>query len=302
MNEEIERVLRKTPQPKVPAGLLEKLQADIVLPRKEPTRSASVDGWRPLLKRWLPALSFAAFLLASLVAIGVQANVLAELRRENRELQVAAAGAEQVQRENSNLQAAEQLRLEQLRKDAAEVERLRAEIAQLQATSQELANLRKDNQQLKARLEAVTRSMAAGGIGEEDPFGAAREKARSIQCVSNMKQIGLGARMWANDHQEILPPDFITMQHELNTPKILVCPSDEGRARATSWAEFGPANVSYEFLAPTVSEGESPYTVMTRCPIHDHVGFLDGSVHQGAWKRAVQKNGRWVVEANAQRP
>src|SRR5688572_31074765 len=128
MSEEIERILRKAPQPKMPAGLLEKLQSDIVLPRKEPTRPA-LDGWRPLLKRWLPALSFAGFLLASLVAIGVQANVLSELRRENRELQGAAAGAEQAQREKTDSQAAVQLQLEQLRKDAAEVERLRTEIA-----------------------------------------------------------------------------------------------------------------------------------------------------------------------------
>src|SRR5687768_5727470 len=124
MSEEIERILRKAPQPKMPAGLLEKLQSDIVLPREEPTRPA-LDGWRPLLKRWVPALSFAAFLLASLVAIGVQANVLSELRRENRELQAATAEAEQVKRANSDSQAAGQLRLEQLRKDAAEVERLR---------------------------------------------------------------------------------------------------------------------------------------------------------------------------------
>jgi hypothetical protein len=298
MTEDIEKILRKAPQPKAPAGLLEKLQSDIVLPAAEPTRAA-VNDWRPWLKRWLPALSFSAFLLAALVAIAVQANVLAELRRENRELQVAAAGDEQLQRQKANSQIAEQLRLEQLRKDAAEVERLRAEIAQLGAMEPELAGLRVENQRLKAALQASANQ--PGVASDEDPFGAARGRAQSIQCVSNMKQIGLGARMWANDHQEVLPPDFVTMQNQLNTPKILVCPSDEGRTRATSWAEFGPANVSYEFLASGVSERESPYTVMTRCPIHDHVGFLDGSVHQGAWKRAVQKNGRWVVEINASR-
>lgn len=87
------------------------------------------------------------------------------------------------------------------------------------------------------------------------------------------------------------------MQNELNSPKILVCRGDEARARAANWAEFGPANVSYEFLALGISErAESPNTIITRCPIHGHVGLLDGSVHQGMWKNAVQKNGRWVIE------
>jgi len=94
---------------------------------------------------------------------------------------------------------------------------------------------------------------------------------------------------------------MLAMQKELNTPKILVCPSDEGRTRAASWGEFGPANLSYEFLAPGVSETETPYTIMTRCPIHGHVGLLDGSVQGGAWKNAVQKDGRWILERNASR-
>src|SRR5688572_8582382 len=150
---DIEKALRKAPQPKVPAGLLEKLQSDIVLPRAQ-LNQGGVSEWRPWLKRWVPALSFTAFLLASLVAIAMQANVVGELRRENQQLQLAAGGAEQVRRERADSQSIEQLRLEQLRKDAAEVERLRTEIAQLQATSQELAGLRAENQRLKAAVQA----------------------------------------------------------------------------------------------------------------------------------------------------
>jgi hypothetical protein len=297
MTEDIEKVLRKAPQPKVPAGLLEKLRSDIALPRAESEQA--VNDWRPWFKRWVPALSFAAFFLASLVAIALQANVLADLRRENQELQLAATGAEQIQREQAGSQTAGQLRLEQLRKDAAEVERLRTEIAQLQATSQELASLRAENQRLKTALQASAGQ--PGVAGEEDPFGAAREKAQSIACISNLKQVGLAARMWANDHREVLPPDILSMSNELNTPKVLLCPGDTGKTRASSWAEFGPGNLSYEYLTPGTSEGETPYTIMTRCPIHGHVGLLDGSVQGGAWKRAVQKDGRWVLEANASR-
>jgi hypothetical protein len=300
MNENMETILRKAPRAKAPAGLLEKLQADIVLPRAPVNEAESTDP-RPFFRRWLPALSFSAFLLASLIAIAVQANILSDLRQENRQLQSSAAEIEQARLASAGSQAgqAEQLRLEQLRKDAAEVERLRDEIAQLRAQGQEIATLRAENQRLKAAFQASANQ--AGVASEEDPLGAAQEKAKSAHCVNNLKQFGLAARLWANDNKDTLPPDVLSMTNELSTPKILVCPSDTGRTKAASWSEFGAANLSYEFLAPGISETETPYTIIARCPIHGHVGLLDGSVQGGAWKNAVQKNGRWILERNASR-
>jgi hypothetical protein len=295
MNDQIENLLRKAPQPKIPAHLQQKLQAGIVLPRVASDPGADAA---PFFRRWFPALSFTMLFLASLIALAVQAGILSDLRRENQQLQLAAAEAAQLRSTAASLQSAEQLRLEQLRKDAEEVQRLRDEIAALSASSPELAALRAENQRLKSAVQTAQNNAPSG---EEDPFAAAQERAKSIQCVSNLKQFGLGARIWANDHGNVLPPDVITMQNELNSPKILVCPSDTGKTRAASWAEFGPANLTYEYLAASVSETEFPHTVMSRCPVHNHVGFIDGSVHQGAWKRAVQKNGRWIVENNASR-
>jgi prepilin-type N-terminal cleavage/methylation domain-containing protein len=37
-------------------------------------------------------------------------------------------------------------------------------------------------------------------------FAQAREKARQTACLSNMKQIGLGLTMYAQDYDEVLPP------------------------------------------------------------------------------------------------
>jgi prepilin-type N-terminal cleavage/methylation domain-containing protein/prepilin-type processing-associated H-X9-DG protein len=37
-------------------------------------------------------------------------------------------------------------------------------------------------------------------------FAQAREKARATACLSNMKQIGLGLQMYAQDYDETLPP------------------------------------------------------------------------------------------------
>jgi prepilin-type N-terminal cleavage/methylation domain-containing protein/prepilin-type processing-associated H-X9-DG protein len=37
-------------------------------------------------------------------------------------------------------------------------------------------------------------------------FAIAREKARAASCLSNMKQVGLGLQMYADDHDETFPP------------------------------------------------------------------------------------------------
>lgn len=94
----------------------------------------------------------------------------------------------------------------------------------------------------------------------------AKAKAQRITCVSNLKQIGLAYRMWSNDHNERFPwqvdhpsmpgaansdgtrravaamqtiDHFRAISNELNTPKVLACPSDPSRTRAIN---FDPPN------------------------------------------------------------
>ncbi|HWN94170.1 MAG TPA: type II secretion system protein [Methylomirabilota bacterium] len=87
-----------------------------------------------------------------------------------------------------------------------------------------------------------------------------------IRCVNNLKQVGLAFRLYANDHGDQFSfrvsnefagtIDFVNspqvfrhyqaMSNELNTPKILVCPSDPQRFRATNFlGSFGNSNISY---------------------------------------------------------
>jgi prepilin-type N-terminal cleavage/methylation domain-containing protein/prepilin-type processing-associated H-X9-DG protein len=40
-------------------------------------------------------------------------------------------------------------------------------------------------------------------------FAQAREKARSIQCLSNLKQVGMATRMYSQDNDEVLVPTYI---------------------------------------------------------------------------------------------
>jgi hypothetical protein len=110
----------------------------------------------------------------------------------------------------------------------------------------------------------------------------AKEKAQRIQCVNNMKQISLAARIWATNHGDKFPPDFNAMSNELATPKLLICPSDPSKSVTMDWPQFGPDNVSYEFLEPDFDElNSAPGTVIFQCPIHGNLALADGSVQQG---------------------
>ncbi len=109
----------------------------------------------------------------------------------------------------------------------------------------------------------------------------AKDRAQRINCVSHMKQIGLAARMWSNDHGGKFPPDFASMTNELVSPNILVCPGDRSKTKTMTWEEFGPGNVTYEYLEPGIDENSAAQKVVFQCPIHGNLGMGDGSVQQG---------------------
>ena len=94
----------------------------------------------------------------------------------------------------------------------------------------------------------------------------AKSRARRAQCTSNLKQIGIAMRLWANDHEGKyswrvdqlegggLPNgtdnakvhfQFSLASNELSTPKLVVCPSDRGRTPADNFAVLNVTNVSY---------------------------------------------------------
>jgi prepilin-type N-terminal cleavage/methylation domain-containing protein len=94
----------------------------------------------------------------------------------------------------------------------------------------------------------------------------AKARALRIQCVNNLKQIGLATRVWEGDHGEKYPwsipgtnggtMEFVTgpnewrhfqvMSNELSTPKLVLCPADASRAEAaTNFNFFSNSNLSF---------------------------------------------------------
>jgi prepilin-type N-terminal cleavage/methylation domain-containing protein len=98
-------------------------------------------------------------------------------------------------------------------------------------------------------------------------LAAAKRKAQRINCVSNLKQIGLAFRLWEGDNNDRYPMTlsfsqggaeefiyqgntaptikynpgvvYLVMSNELGTPKILVCPSDTKNPATNFWCAAG---------------------------------------------------------------
>jgi prepilin-type processing-associated H-X9-DG protein len=59
-----------------------------------------------------------------------------------------------------------------------------------------------------------------------------QQRAQTINCINNMKQLGLAVRIYAVDHDGQLPPMATwcdAIQTNVGSPKVFQCPSEPGR-------------------------------------------------------------------------
>jgi hypothetical protein len=100
------------------------------------------------------------------------------------------------------------------------------------------------------------------------------------RCLNNLKQVALALRIFSSDHDGKFPwqvstnppfmqtpgsheyagssevfRHFLAASNELVTPKVLVCPTDPDRFKATNFGAFNNQNVSY-FVALDADESE----------------------------------------------
>ena len=92
-----------------------------------------------------------------------------------------------------------------------------------------------------------------------------RAEAHRLDCVSNLRELGLATRIWSNDHDKSFPWQVSTndrgtlefasagavdrliqpLGKKLNSAQILVCPSDKLRRPADTFGNLGFSNLSY---------------------------------------------------------
>jgi hypothetical protein len=112
-------------------------------------------------------------------------------------------------------------------------------------------------------------------------------RAKSIACINNLKQTGLGIRLWANDQGDKYPwnigytnvnggsagsPDwtdnFRVCSNELVMPNILLCPADTKntlngsiKTAGANWTLIsGDANISY--FVGTLAQMSRPQSIL----------------------------------------
>lgn len=217
-----------------------------------------------------------------------QQKSISALQSENQALRQQASEMDRLRQENAQAQEWRGLADEvaKLRKDNAELNRLRNEVRQLRGQGSELEQLRAENQRLQAasqqllQQKKVAETQFAQASAQQAAAVAAKAQADSIQCINQLKQIGLAGRMWAAGHNESLPPDFPSLNQQLTDPRILICPSDPAKTPAANWAQIQPANISYTLISPGNSTNE-PEKVFIQCPLHGHACLVDGSVRSG---------------------
>jgi len=92
----------------------------------------------------------------------------------------------------------------------------------------------------------------------------AREKARRANCLSNLKQIGLGIAMYADSYNSRMPLDsssppslcrsFNLLSNVVTSAKIFACPSDSAAKVQTGYGltnslSGGQLGISYTYIA-----------------------------------------------------
>jgi prepilin-type N-terminal cleavage/methylation domain-containing protein len=95
-------------------------------------------------------------------------------------------------------------------------------------------------------------------------LSGAKAKGKEADCISRLKQIGVGFRLWANDNDGYFPwhvemskggsgrypmdwtDHYRAISNELVTPKVLACPGDDKKKSHDQWLTLdGNRHISY---------------------------------------------------------
>ena len=125
--------------------------------------------------------------------------------------------------------------------------------------------------------------------------------APKINCLNNLRQIGLAFRSWSVNHDGQYPFNVstnsggtrelvslggdgfdvntalhfqvLTNEDELRTPILLVCPQDQSKKPASKFSELRPENVTYRLRTAKIDR-DSPKQILAVCPVDGNTLYL----------------------------
>ncbi|MBI5387678.1 MAG: type II secretion system protein [Verrucomicrobia bacterium] len=123
----------------------------------------------------------------------------------------------------------------------------------------------------------------------------AKAKAYRAACVSNLKQVGLAFVMWSDDNDEVFPfqidpsqggtqgrtvawEHFAIISNEINSPKVLHCPSDSSKRTAHDFSGQGSGFLALknDALSYAVGTGATRSKPLMNLTVDRNIGGLDG--------------------------
>src|SRR2546430_7079498 len=163
-------------------------------------------------------------LVGGLLVLSLALNIflwsrLSSQSNQLKSAQTSATEIDELRRQNQELQMNRTTASDSASANARELARLRNEVGQLRKQAGEVAALQAqalDAALLRAQLAAATQNLARAERALADATKLSPEElqeVQSVQCVNNLKQIGLAARIWANDHNDVFPPDFFSLSN-----------------------------------------------------------------------------------------
>lgn len=90
-------------------------------------------------------------------------------------------------------------------------------------------------------------------------LNAAREKARTVACMSNLKQIGMAISLYSAEHDGVIPKDFNNLRpYASNLDRLLICPSARDRSTPSYRILLGGQKWNDQAISKEIAVAESP--------------------------------------------
>jgi hypothetical protein len=104
----------------------------------------------------------------------------------------------------------------------------------------------------------------------------AKQRGVSLNCLNNLKQIVLAARIWSSENGDYFPSGIQVFTNHLQSPALLFCPANVAHQASTNWEGLVWSQIDYEWIPE--SNWGNPENIVCRCRIHDNVARASGSV------------------------